>query len=89
MEFVHRCVVCDWERQAASPTVTSPRCENCGCALESSRATDAIAIPLACILMVCSYAPETRSALPPTIACKALAPPGKSTISIVNPSSLK
>lgn len=40
MEYVHRCVVCDWERAAASPTVTSPRCDNCGCALEAFRASD-------------------------------------------------
>lgn len=36
---MHRCVMCDWQRHAASPTVTSPRCENCGCALESVRAS--------------------------------------------------
>jgi len=40
MEYVHRCVVCEWQRNAASPTVTSPRCENCGCALESLHASD-------------------------------------------------
>jgi hypothetical protein len=38
MDYVHRCVICDWQREAASPTVTAPRCENCGCALESVRA---------------------------------------------------
>jgi hypothetical protein len=30
---------------------------------------------------VCSNAPETTSALPPTTACSAFAPPAKSTIS--------
>jgi len=40
MDFVHRCVLCDWQREAASPTVTTPRCENCGCALESVRAQE-------------------------------------------------
>jgi len=35
MDYVHLCVMCDWQRRGASPTVTSPRCENCGCALES------------------------------------------------------
>ncbi len=41
MEYVHYCVVCDWERHAAAPTVTSPRCENCGCALASMHVSDA------------------------------------------------
>ena len=44
MEYVHRCVVCDWQRPAASPTVTSPRCENCGCALESVHAADILVL---------------------------------------------
>ena len=33
--------------------------------------------PLACMLMVCSNAPETTSALPPTSACSAREPPAK------------
>ena len=44
MEYVHRCVVCDWQRDASSPTVTSPRCENCGCALASMHASDVPAL---------------------------------------------
>jgi hypothetical protein len=44
MDYVHLCVMCDWQRSAASPTVTSPRCENCGCALESLHASDAPAV---------------------------------------------
>jgi hypothetical protein len=40
MDYVHLCVMCDWQRPAASPTVTSPRCENCGCALESVHASE-------------------------------------------------
>ena len=39
MEYVHHCIVCGWDRYAASPTVTSPRCENCGCALASMHAS--------------------------------------------------
>ena len=35
--------MCDWERPAAAPAVTSPRCENCGCALESVHASDVAA----------------------------------------------
>jgi hypothetical protein len=46
MEYVHRCVVCDWQRTAASPTVTPPRCENCGCALESVRASEMVGLDL-------------------------------------------
>ena len=44
MDYVHRCIVCDWQRSAASPTVTSPRCDNCGCALESVHASEAVAL---------------------------------------------
>ena len=40
MDYVHRCVMCDWQRRAATPAITSPRCENCGCALESMHASD-------------------------------------------------
>ena len=40
MNYVHACGMCGWDRPAASPTVTSPRCENCGCALESTRVSD-------------------------------------------------
>ena len=36
--------------------------------------------PLNCMLTVCSKAPETTSALPPTTACSAREPPAKSTI---------
>ena len=46
MEYVHRCVICDWQRSAASPTVTSPRCDNCGCALESVQVSDIVALDL-------------------------------------------
>ena len=45
--------------------------------------------PLECMLIVCSYAPETTSALPPTTACKALEPPEKSTMVTSKPSALK
>jgi hypothetical protein len=44
MEYVHRCIVCDWQRSASSPTVTSPRCDNCGCALEAAVASDLAAL---------------------------------------------
>ena len=44
MEYVHRCIVCDWQRAANSPAVTSPRCENCGCALEGVHASDIVAL---------------------------------------------
>jgi hypothetical protein len=47
MEYVHRCVVCDWQRSADSPTVTSPRCENCGCALVAVHASDVVALQAA------------------------------------------
>ena len=46
-------------------------------------------IPRACMLMVCSKAPETKSALPPINAWRDFAPPAKSTISTSRPSSLK
>ena len=45
--------------------------------------------PLACMLMVCSKAPETTSALPPTTACSARAPPAKSAIVDVEPFGLE
>ena len=44
MDYVHRCIVCGWQRSASSPTVTSPRCDNCGCALESAHASDVVAL---------------------------------------------
>jgi hypothetical protein len=44
MDYVHRCIVCGWERAASSPTVTSPRCHNCGCALESAHASDVMTL---------------------------------------------
>ena len=47
MEYVHRCIVCDWQRAADSPAVTSPRCENCGCALEGVHASDIVALQAA------------------------------------------
>ncbi len=45
--------------------------------------------PRTCMLSVCSYAPATMSTLPPTSASSDLAPPAKSLISTVSPSSLK
>ena len=45
--------------------------------------------PLTCMLIVCSKAPETTSALPPTIACRAREPPAKSAIVTSSPSALK
>ena len=45
--------------------------------------------PFDCMLTVCSKAPETTSALPPTTACSARAPPAKSTMLMSSPSSLK
>ena len=45
--------------------------------------------PLTCMLMVCSNAPETTSALPPTTARKACEPPAKSTMDTSSPSALK
>ncbi len=45
--------------------------------------------PFVCIWIVCSYAPATTSTLPPTSASSAFAPPAKSLISTVSPSSLK
>jgi hypothetical protein len=35
MEFVHRCHFCDWQREAASPTILRPSCERCGSLLDS------------------------------------------------------
>ena len=63
MEYVHRCVVCDWHRPAASPTVTSPRCENCGCALESVHAADVLVLdgPLRGIEVPEAPAPRARA----------------------------
>ena len=45
--------------------------------------------PLCCMLTVCSKAPDTTSALPPTTACSARAPPAKSTMVTSSPSALK
>ncbi len=45
--------------------------------------------PLNCMFTVCSNAPETTSALPPTTACSAREPPAKSTMVSFRPSSLK
>ena len=40
MDYVHHCVFCGWSRPGASPTILSPRCEECGCALRSSLASE-------------------------------------------------
>jgi hypothetical protein len=40
MDYVHHCVFCGWLRPGASPTILSPGCERCGCALRSSLASD-------------------------------------------------
>ena len=40
MDYVHHCVFCGWLRPGASPTILSPGCERCGCALRSSPASD-------------------------------------------------
>jgi hypothetical protein len=40
MEFVHRCHFCDWQREAASPTILEPSCERCGSLLDSLRKDD-------------------------------------------------
>jgi hypothetical protein len=45
--------------------------------------------PLTCMLIVCSNAPETMSALPPTSACRAREPPAKSAMVTSSPSALK
>ena len=52
-------------------------------------ANERMCCPFVCMLIVCSYAPDTTSTLPPTSASRALAPPAKSLISTVSPSSLK
>src|SRR5258708_28174122 len=39
--------------------------------------------PLGCMLSVCSYAPDTTSALPPTTPLSACAPPEKSLRAVV------
>ena len=46
-------------------------------------------MPLGCMISVCSKAPDTTSALPPTTACSALEPPAKSTMVTSRPSALK
>jgi hypothetical protein len=35
MSYLHRCPFCEWEREAGSSTMLDPRCERCGCLLES------------------------------------------------------
>jgi len=45
--------------------------------------------PLTCMLIVCSNAPETTSALPPMSACSAREPPEKSAIVTSRPSSFR
>ncbi len=59
----------------------------CGAAPCSTKARSGW--PLVCMLMVCSKAPETTSALPPTTACSARDPPAKSTMVTSRPSALK
>jgi hypothetical protein len=36
--WVHVCAWCEWSRAAESPTILSPRCENCGGLLEAAPA---------------------------------------------------
>ena len=36
MDFVHFCAFCGWHRGGHSPTILSPACESCGCALRST-----------------------------------------------------
>jgi hypothetical protein len=45
--FIHACVFCGWSRQAATATIIDPKCEGCGCVLESSpvRPAEAPALP--------------------------------------------
>jgi len=45
--------------------------------------------PFTCMLIVCSNAPETTSALPPTTARSACEPPAKSETTTSTPSALK
>ena len=40
MDYVHRCHFCGWHREASSPTVLSPSCEHCGCALSAMSGAD-------------------------------------------------
>jgi hypothetical protein len=35
MEFRHSCSFCGWARLAGTSVMLAPRCERCGCALES------------------------------------------------------
>ena len=53
------------------------------------QALAALALGIAFVTGAAAQAPETKSALPPTSACSALAPPAKSGISTSRPSSLK
>ena len=43
MDYVHRCHFCGWHREASSPTVLSPSCEQCGCALSAVSGADCAA----------------------------------------------
>jgi hypothetical protein len=36
VDFVHFCAFCGWHRSGHSPTILSPACESCGCALRST-----------------------------------------------------
>lgn len=37
MAYVHRCVFCEHERPASSPTLTRPHCERCGSLLVAEK----------------------------------------------------
>jgi hypothetical protein len=39
--WVHVCAWCEWSREADSPTMLAPRCENCGGLLEAVAPDDA------------------------------------------------
>ncbi len=59
------------------------------CGARPCRTKALIGWPFACMLMLCSNAPDTTSALPPTTACSARAPPAKSTMVTSRPSCSK
>jgi hypothetical protein len=44
--WVHVCPWCEWSREAESPTVLAPRCENCGGLLEAAPADAAAGVEL-------------------------------------------
>src|SRR3954454_25233403 len=39
MAFRHTCSFCGWVRVAGTSVMLTPKCEHCGCALESAAAT--------------------------------------------------